>query len=325
MLACRPWQDFVAEAFTRMDRRLGALFCGSVISVLLACGASLRAAEPARIGFNHEIRPLLADKCFTCHGPDARARKADLRLDVRDEAIKVRQKIQPIVPGEPDKSEVVRRIFTDDESDRMPPEKSRLKLTDAQKQLLREWIRQGAPYEAHWSLIPLPDKVTPPAIASAAWPRSDLDKFVLARIEAEKLTPAPEASRERWLRRVTFDFTGLPPTRTEIDAFLADTSPQAYEHVVDRLLASPRYGEKMATSWLDVARYADSFGYQADLDTKAWPYRDWVIQAFNDNIPYDKFVTYQLAGDLLPNASRSQKLATAFCRIHRKTQEGGSV
>lgn len=299
----------------------------SFLVLALSLAGAARAAEPAgKVQFNHDIRPILSDKCFVCHGPDSASRKAKLRLDQREDAIaKRRGGTHAVVPGKPDESELIARIFSADALDRMPPASSTLTLTEEQKQLIRRWIEEGAEYQPHWSLIPLPDQVLPPPVRNSAWPRNDLDRFVLARLEQEGLSPTPEAPRERWLRRVTFDLTGLPPTQAEIDAFVADTSPQAYERVVDRLLASPRYGEKMAISWLDVARYADSFGYQADLDTHAWPYRDWVIEAFNNNLHFDQFITWQLAGDLLPNPTRAQRLATAFLRVHRKTQEGGSV
>lgn len=303
-----------------------SLFAGcALVAVALTGGASVRAAEVStRPQYNRDVRPILADKCFVCHGPDGGTRKAKLRLDLREEAVKERRR-PAIVPGKPDDSEAIRRVLTDDEFDRMPPAGSNLALTAAEKDVLRRWVEQGAEYQPHWSFIPLPDRVEPPDVKQKDWPRSDLDRFVLARLEAEGLAPSPEAPRERWLRRVTFDLTGLPPTQPELDAFLADSTPEARERVVDRLLASPRFGEQMAVHWLDAARYADSFGYQADLDTQAWPYRDWVIQAFNENLPIDRFVTWQLAGDLLPNATRSQRLATSFLRIHRKTQEGGSI
>ena len=188
-------------------------------------------------------------------------------------------------------------------------------LSAEEKELFKKWVAQGAEYQPHWAFVPLPESVPAPEIKDQSWPRGDLDRFVLARLEAEKLAPSPEASRERWLRRATFHLTGLPPKQPELDAFLADTSAQAYEEVADRLLASPRFGERMAVPWLDLARYADSSGYQADVDTQSWPYRDWVIRALNENLPWDKFITWQVAGDLLPRATRDQRLATALrCR-----------
>ena len=273
------------------------------------------------MSFNRDIRPILSENCYFCHGFDPSHREADLRLDTFEGAIAEKA----IVPGKPEESEVIKRIYSTDPDEIMPVPKSHRTLTTAQKETLKTWIAQGAKYEPHWAFIPPPDKVPVPAVKDAAWPRSDLDRFVLARMEQENLTPAPEASRGRWLRRVTLDLTGLPPNQPELDAFLADLSGTAYETVVDRLLASSRFGERMAVPWLDLARYADSFGYQSDVDTKAWPYRDWVIRALNENLPWDQFITWQIAGDLLPNPTQDQRLATAFNRLHRKTNEGGSI
>lgn len=298
--------------------------CAAMALVVNPC--PLRAAPPdGRLDFNRDVRPILSDKCFACHGPDGDARKADLRLDIRDEALKDLGGTFAIVPGKPEQSELVARIFAEDESDRMPPVRTRRTLTEAEKTALRRWIAEGAEYEKHWAFRELPEKVAVPAVRDTAWAHADLDRFILAKLEAGALRPAPPASRERWLRRVTFDLTGLPPTQREINEFLADQSAGAHERVVDRLLASPRYGEQRAVHWLDAARYADSYGYQSDRDTEAWPYRGWVIKAFNQNLPYDQFITDQLAGDLLPDATRDQRVATAFLRVHRKTQEGGSV
>jgi len=278
-------------------------------------------ASAAPVSFNREILPILSDKCFHCHGPDASHREGDLRLDHRADAIKD----DAIVPGKAADSEAILRILSKDPDEVMPPPKSHLLLTDREKDLLKRWIDEGAEYQPHWSFIPAPATIPVPDVADKAWPRNDIDRFVQARLESEKLAHSPEAPPERWLRRVTFDLTGLPPSQQEIDAFLADTSPQAHETVVDRLLASPRFGERMAVPWLDVARYADSFGYQADIEMQTWPWRDWVIKVMNENLPWDQFITQQLAGDLLPGATREQKLATAFNRLHRKTNEGGSI
>src|SRR5262249_49812270 len=241
-------------------------------------------------------------------------------LDLRDSALAR----GVIVPGKPEESPVVARISAD-EGHRMPPKKSNLSLSKDEIESIRRWIAEGAEDQTHWSFLPLPDAVAVPAVTDRQWPAGSLDHFVLARLEREGLKPALAASREDWLRRVTFDLTGVGPTPAEADAFLADESPEAFEKVVDRLLASPRFGERFALDWLDAARYADSFGYQADGDTHLWPWRDWVVRAFNDNLPYDNFVTWQLAGDLLPGATRQQRLATAFCRLHRMTNEGGSI
>jgi hypothetical protein len=272
------------------------------------------------VDYNFQVRPLLADRCFVCHGPDEKNRKAKLRLDVPAVALARRA----VVPGKPDESEVIRRI-TADGTEHMPPRKSNLTLSKDEIDLIRRWVAEGAEYKPHWAFLPLPDAVPVPAVADAKWPAGPLDHFVLARLEREGLKPSPAASREDWVRRVTFDLTGLPPEPADVDAFLADDSPRAFEKVVDRLLASPHFGERLAQDWLDVARYADSFGYQADGDSNVWPWRDWVIAAFNRNLPFDRFLTWQIAGDLLPEPTREQRLATAFCRLHRMTNEGGSI
>ncbi len=291
-------------------------------SFLPICVLSLPfAAAQEKVSYAREILPILSDKCFYCHGPDKKHQKADLRLDLRADAIAA----HAINPGQPEKSEVLSRIFSTDEEEVMPPPEAHRELSEKQKDLIKTWIKQGAEYEIHWAFVAPPASVPVPETADKSWSKNPIDQFVLSRLEKEKLRPSPAAPPERWLRRLTFDLTGLPPTQSELDAFLADKSPTAAEAVVDRLLASPRFGERMATPWLDVARYADSFGYQADIGTEAWPYRDWVINAFNNNLPFDQFITEQLAGDLLENPTRDQRLATAFNRIHRKTNEGGSV
>jgi hypothetical protein len=244
-----------------------------------------------------------------------------------------------IVPGRPERSRLVARVFAAEEGRRMPPVSTHKRLSKAQKETLLRWIAQGAPYERHWSFALLPSRAPAPAVKNATWPRSEIDRYVLARLERERLLPSPDADPADWLRRVTLDLTGLPPTPVEIDRFLADRAPGARERVVDGLLKSPRYGERMAVPWLDLARYADSYGYQSDQLCTTWPYRDWVVKAFNENLPYDRFITLQLAGDLLPGAGnptatargaggvggREQRLATAFNRLHRMTNEGGSV
>jgi hypothetical protein len=276
-----------------------------------------------KVSFDRDIRPILSDKCFRCHGPDAEARQADLRLDTREGLTE-----GVIVPGKPDESELVARITSNDPEVRMPPPDSKLALSSAQHELLRRWIAEGAEFAEHWSFQQLPDKVAVPKVKDESWPRQTLDRFVLARLEAEGLRPAPRADPLRLLRRLTLDLTGLPPTADECREFEAaatkDVHP-AIERAVDRLLASPAFGEHMAVAWLDAARYADSYGYQSDLLNTQWPYRDWVVRALNENLPYDKFLTWQLAGDLLENPTRDQILATAFNRLHRLTNEGGSI
>lgn len=295
-------------------------------SVVVQVGAIVVAQDAAsqEVRFNRDVRPVLSDKCFRCHGPDAAQRKADLRLDRREDAIAVRGDSAAIAPGKPGESELLRRITSADADERMPPADSGVTLTASEIELLRRWIRQGAEYQAHWSFVP-PRSPLLPNVRQQEWPRNPIDRFVLAELERHDLRPSPEASRETLLRRVTLDLTGLPPTLDEIDAFLADDSPRAYENVVDRLLKSPRYGERMALDWLDAARYADTNGYFTDEERQAWPWRDWVIHSFNANQSFDEFTVEQLAGDLLPNPSLQQRIATAFNRNHMVTNETGVI
>ncbi len=283
------------------------------------------AREPPRLDFNRDVLPLLADRCFKCHGPDGAARKADLRLDDAVAAVAERDGVRAIVPGDPAASELVARIRHADPEERMPPADSgRKPLTEQEKDVLERWIAEGAEYAPHWAFVP-PRAPEPPAVRDAAWCRDPLDRFVLAELERAGLAPSPEAERATWLRRAALDLTGLAPTPEETAAFLADASPEAWERAVDRLLASPRFGERIASEWMDLARYADTYGYQADVHRDVWRWRDWVIAAFNENLPYSDFLTWQLAGDLLPGATREQRLATAFNRLHRMTNEGGST
>jgi Protein of unknown function (DUF1553)/Protein of unknown function (DUF1549)/Concanavalin A-like lectin/glucanases superfamily/Planctomycete cytochrome C len=317
----------VSPFFARGTRRhvLGVIVASLVIA--MACGrrAPEVAGVPEVVDFNFHVKPILSDRCFKCHGPDERARKASLRLDRKDVAFgTLPSGHRAIVPGSLRRSELVARILSTDPKFMMPAPESNLSLTDFEKAVLVRWIEQGADWKPHWSLIP-PRKPAVPAVRQASWPRGDLDRFVLATLESKGLEPSPEVSRETWLRRATLDLTGLPPTLEAIDAFVADRSPDAYEKVVDRLLASPAYGEQMAAEWLDVARYADSHGYQDDGMRQMWPWRDWVISAFNRNLRFDTFITWQLAGDLLPQPSQEQRLATGFNRNHMQTQEGGVV
>lgn len=279
----------------------------------------------ARISFNKQIRPILSDRCFRCHGPDSAARKADLRLDSFDGATAdLGGGFGAITPGDPDKSELIARINAHDPDDLMPPPESKLSLSIAERELLREWIEQGATYEPHWAFV-APKKTTPPPVKDLSWPRDPIDLFVLGRLESMGWSPSVEADKATLLRRASLSLTGLPPTPEETRAFLADTSSTAYEARVDSMLASARFGERLAAEWLDAARFADTFGYQSDWECRVWPWRDWLINAFNTNMPYDRFITEQLAGDLLPNAGSQDKLATAFNRLHRQTNEGGSI
>ena len=294
----------------------------------LACfaGLSLSAAQSAEnVRYNRDVRPLLADKCFRCHGPDAASRKGKLRLDRRDDAIAERKGVRAITPGDSNSSELFRRIAHVDDDERMPPVDSGSSLSSQEVSILRAWIDQGATYEDHWSLT-APISPEPPAVQTPGWIRNDIDAFVLARLERENLgAPSPEASRETLIRRLSLDLTGLPPTLDEIDAFLNDRAPNAYERQVDRLLRSPRFGEKMAAPWLDAARFADSNGYFTDLERTMWPWREWVVRAFNDNMPFDQFTIEQLAGDLLPNSTLPQKIATGFNRNHMVNNETGII
>ncbi len=280
------------------------------------------------IDFSRDIRPLLSDRCFHCHGPDHKERKAGLRLDTREGAMAPLDEegtLFTLVPGDPDKSELFYRIITEDEDDVMPPPSSKLPgFSPEEIDLLRRWIEQGASYRDLWTFVRA-ERPALPEVANAKWARNGIDHFVLAKLEREGLAPSPGADRATLLRRLSFDITGLPPTVEELDAFLADESADAYEKVVDRLLKSNRYGERMAAEWMDAARYADTSGYQYDWFRTMWRWRDWVVESYNANQPYDEFVTWQLAGDLLPNATLNQKIATGFNRNHPFTIEGGVI
>ena len=276
---------------------------------------SVAASEP--INYQEDVRQILSDKCFKCHGPDGQARQADLRLDDREAALHV------LSPDAPEESELLVRILSDDPDYKMPPPESKMELTAAEIETLQQWIAEQAPYQRHWSFQSL-RPVEVPKVEDAKFD-SPIDAFVQARLKSDNMTIAPEASRERLVRRLSFDLTGLPPTLEEMNRFLADEEQGAYERLVDYFLDKQEYGERMASDWLDVARYSDTYGYQVDRDRYVWPWRDWVIQAFNDNLPYDDFITQQLAGDLLPNASDQNLLATTFNRLHPQKVEGGSV
>ncbi len=292
-----------------------------LFSLLTALGLPMAGPDKAPPSFDRDVLPVLSDFCFPCHGPDAKSRKADLRLDTAADAL--RPEAGAIVPGKPAESALIERMRHADPSKLMPPPKFAKRPTEAQIQTLEAWIQSGATWGKHWSLTP-PQKPTLPGTDST-WPRQPWDALVLARLRQEGLKPSPEAPRATLLRRVTLDLTGLPPTDRELAEFLADSKPDAYDRAVDRLLASPRFGERMAWDWLDAARYADSNGYQGDAERTMWPWRDWVVQAFNNNLPYDQFTIWQIAGDLLPNANHEQKLATALLRNHMINGEGGRI
>ena len=288
----------------------------------LGAAAAQGGAEP--IEFNRDVRPILSEGCFSCHGPDAGTRQAALRLDTPEGALEDRGRYggPVVVPGNADESLLFHRITEEDAGARMP--RGRAALSEEAVETIRWWIDQGAEYQSHWAFVPPGRPVLPP-VADAAWARNPIDRFVLARLEQDGLTPSDEADRATLLRRATLDLTGVPPTPTELADFLNDDSPDAYEGVVDRLLASPRYGERMAAEWLDAARYADTNGYQTDGERHMWRWRDWVIDAYNENMPFDQFTIEQLAGDMLPNATLDQKVATAFNRNHSLNSEGGIV
>ena len=280
----------------------------------LACGMT----SAGEVHFNRDVRPILSENCFFCHGPDSAKREAELRLDDRQSAIE-----SAIVVGDANASELIARIVSTDPDTQMPPPDSGRSINRQQIETLKQWINDGAEFESHWSFI-APQRPTVP-VDTTQWSNHPIDRFVLSKMQTVGLEPSPEADRSTWIRRVTFDLTGLPPTIEEIDGFEADPSPQAYEKVVDRLLASPRFGERMTADWLDVARYSDSYGMQVDKDRRVFPYRDWLIGSFNRGMTYDQFITEQVAGDLLPGATRDQILATTFNRLHPQECEGGSV
>ncbi|MBT4692383.1 MAG: DUF1553 domain-containing protein [Planctomycetaceae bacterium] len=295
-----------------------------IISMLLILVLTSVANATEPISFNKHIRPILTDRCFTCHGPDAATREAKLRLDIEQHATAELPDTGnvAIVPGNLPASELVARITDPDQ--RMPPPESNLKLSTSEIELLKRWIREGAKWERHWAFI-APTNQPKPQINQQHWPINEIDTFVLQELETNNLPPAPAASRQRWLRRVTFDLTGLPPTLAEIDLFENDNAENAFERVVDRLLNSPAYGERMATEWLDVARYGDTDGLFEDHERSIYPWRDWVVEAFNSNLPYDDFITWQIAGDLLPAATVAQQTATGFLRNNPTSNEGGII
>lgn len=306
---------------------------GILVSIILAIVIFVTAChtntpDKDLVSYNFNIRPILSDKCFACHGPDANKRKAHLRLDIADSAyapLKEMKGAFALVPGKPDESEVYKRISSADPTYQMPIPDSHLGLlTEDQVAIFKKWIQQGAKYERHWAFTP-PKKAPLPDVDDKKWVKNEIDYFALSKMEQKGLAPNEEADKERLLKRISLDITGLPPSIEMMDKFMADNNPDAYEKMVDQLLANNAYGEKMAVHWLDVARYADSYGYQDDNIRTQWPWRDWVIHAFNTNLPYDKFVTWQIAGDMLPNATKEQVLATGFFRNHKYTEEGGVI
>jgi len=277
-----------------------------------------------KLSFNRDVRPILSDKCFACHGFDAKKREAGLRLDLREEAIMPRENGTAIVPGDPDASTLIKRVETSSAKLIMPPPRLHKKVTAEERDILRRWIAQGAEYQPHWAFI-VPSEPELPAVVDSAWVRNDIDRFVLAKLEAQDIKPSPEAGRRTLIRRLYLDLIGLPPTPEEVDSFINDTAPDAYEKIVEKLLASEHFGERWAMPWLDAARYADSNSYQFDNDRWAWPWRDWLIRAINSNRRFDEVIVEMLAGDLLPEPTQEQLIATSFNRNHFINGEGGAI
>jgi hypothetical protein len=300
-----------------------------ITAILVSCFEKKNNNSTAElIDYNFDIKPILSDRCFKCHGPDPNNRKADLRLDIEENAfaaLKENPGAHAIVAGKPDQSELVKRILSTDPQYMMPPPESNLTLNDDERYLLKKWVEQGGKYKKHWAFIPPQKAQFPETDEETGKVINEIDRFVVAKLAKKDLRQSAEADKERLIRRVAFDLTGLPPSTKMTDDFLKDQSTEAYEKVVDALLAKPAYGERWTNYWLDVARYGDTHGYQDDLPRVMWPWRDWVIKAFNENMPYDRFVTWQLAGDLLPDAGKEQLLASAFNRNHKISQEGGIV
>ncbi|MBT3468694.1 MAG: DUF1549 domain-containing protein, partial [Opitutae bacterium] len=288
--------------------------------ILLIALPWLLSAEEG-ILFNRDVRPILSENCFPCHGKDAKHRKANLRLDEREDALLVREGIRAIVPGDLAKSEAWARIISTDKGEVMPPPKTHKELTAADKDVLKRWIEQGAVYEGHWSFS-APQKQGVPKVSGTTNP---IDAFLQNRLREEGIKPAETAKPETLVRRLYLDLTGLPPTPAEADAFLADKSPLAWERLIDELMGRETYGEHMARYWLDLARYADTHGLHLDNEPSMWPYRDWVVRSFNQNLPFDEFTRWQLAGDLLPDATIDQRIASGFNRCNVTTGEGGSI
>ncbi|EON77164.1 hypothetical protein ADIS_2374 [Lunatimonas lonarensis] len=307
-------------------------FLPVLIIGMYACGgtssnSSRDLVDADQISYNFHVRPILSDNCFACHGPDPNTREAGLRLDTEEgayAALKENPNAHAIVPGNAKNSEIIKRIVSDDPGEVMPPPQSNLKLTEEEKAILTKWIAQGAKYEPHWAFV-VPEKRPLPSIKDKNWPANEIDHFTLAKMEKAGLTPNNRAEKAHLLKRISLDLTGLPPSLELIREYLQDNSEDATETLIDKLLADPAFGERMAVLWMDISRYADSYGYQDDNIRTQWPYRDWVIHAFNNNLPYDRFITWQLAGDLLPDTNKEKILATAFNRNHKYTEEGGVI
>ncbi|MBI2925490.1 MAG: PSD1 domain-containing protein [Verrucomicrobia bacterium] len=331
MLACGRGEGVVSTASMRPNKPNDRLWIArGVIAACALClwfpplhGATAPKAK-SQLDFNRDIRPIFSENCYACHGPDKNKRKAGLRFDRQEDALaKLEDGDFAIVPGDVAKSKLLKLIASSDEDDRMPPAKTGKRLTKAQIELLTRWIAEGAKWKPHWSYI-VPERPAVPEVRNRNWPRNDIDRLILARLEQERLKPTREADKATLIRRLSFDLTGLPPKPEEVAAFEKDRSTKAYETLVDRLLGSPHYGERLAMHWLDLVRYADTDGFHADNYRSVWPYRDYVIKTFNDNLPFDRFTLEQIAGDLLPNATLDQKIASTYNRLHRTTEEGGA-
>ena len=305
---------------TRFELRVLPILVG-----LLGFSSVCFSDNPRRVDYNRDVRPMLSDKCYQCHGPDENARSTELRLDVQTSALSLLDSgARAVVPKSVGESEIVRRVTSTDSDERMPPPEAGDRLSDDEIDTLKRWIHQGADWGKHWSFVP-PQRPELPRVSDPDWPVSGLDCFVLEELDRNNWKPSPSADKRTLIRRATLAATGLPPTRQEIHDFLDDTSEGAYERVVDRLLHSPRYGEHQARYWLDVARYGDTHGLHLDNERTIWRYRDWVIDAFNANMPFDQFTIEQLAGDLLPDATLEQRIATGFHRCNVTTSEGGAI
>jgi len=317
---------FEAEGYLRLVnnmclKTIEKLGCSNLLRLIALAGMLWPSVVSADdISFNRDIRPILSENCFYCHGQDPNKRESGLRLDVRKEAIDY----GAITPNDVEVSTLIERVLSDDQDTMMPPPESNRKISNSQKELLKRWVQQGAKYQSHWAFVS-PTRPELPKVKQSDWPKNPIDQFVLAKLKQTGLAPSPQANRETLIRRLHADLTGLPPTPEEVEAFVSNQNADAYDNLVDRLLASPHYGERMAMPWLDAARYADSNGFQQDGDTWQWVWRDWVVDAFNADMPFDQFSIEQLAGDLLPDASVSQKIATAFNRNHLLNGEGGAI
>ncbi|TQO37632.1 cytochrome c [Arenibacter algicola] len=328
----------ISKCLTRSLSGLYSLLVFIPVLVVYSCNTGVQTSEttanndingriPDKIDFTFHVKPILSDRCFKCHGPDKNAIEGGLSLNTAEDAYMALGKNKDhyaIVPGDVEKSELVNRLYTSDESLMMPPPESNLTVTKYEKEILKKWIEQGAEYKEHWAFI-APEKPIVPKTSNTTWAQNEIDQFVLSQLEQKGLEPNEKATKEKLLRRVFFDLTGLPPSVEQINNFVHNDSPNAYEEIIDSLLNTVDYAEHMSAEWMDIARYADTHGYQDDFERIMWPWRDWVIHAFKENMPYDQFVTYQLAGDLMPNANAEQVLATGFNRNHKITFEGGVI